>query len=239
MAQYIYGRNAVIQALASSRVLKIFLAQGFSGQDLTERISRENIPIERKDNEWLVKLVGPHHQGIVAEIRPYDFVTLDALLSIAEKSEFPLILLLDEIQDPQNFGAIIRNADAFGATGIIIKKDRQVGLTAAVAKVSAGSIEHVAVHQATNLSLAIRRLKDAGYWVVATSLQEAIDYRDFDYRRKIALIIGSEGKGVSPLLIKNSDVVVKIPMVGKTNSINASAASAVMLAHIHNIRYPR
>jgi len=182
--------------------------------------------------------VGVHHQGIVAVIRPYDFIDLDVLLRQADSQAFGLLLILDSIQDPQNFGAIIRNAEAFGAAGIIIKKDRQVGLTATVAKVSAGSIEHVAIAQVINLSQTIKQLKQAGYWIVSTAIAGAIDYRSFDYKRKIALIVGSEGDGVSPLLLKNSDVIVQIPMVGQINSINASAASAVLLSHIHSQRFP-
>ncbi len=238
MAQYIYGRNAVAQALASNRVLKVFLALGFSGRDLMQKIEERHIVIERQENEWLNRLVGVHHQGIVAVIRPYDFIDLDVLLRQADSQAFGLLLILDSIQDPQNFGAIIRNAEAFGAAGIIIKKDRQVGLTATVAKVSAGSIEHVAIAQVINLSQTIKQLKQAGYWIVSTAIAGAIDYRSFDYKRKIALIVGSEGDGVSPLLLKNSDVIVQIPMVGQINSINASAASAVMLSHIHSQRFP-
>ncbi len=238
MAQYIYGRNAVAQALASNRVLKVFLALGFSGRDLMQKIEERHIVIERQENEWLNRLVGVHHQGIVAVIRPYDFIDLDVLLRQADSQAFGLLLILDSIQDPQNFGAIIRNAEAFGAAGIIIKKDRQVGLTATVAKVSAGSIEHVAIAQVINLSQTIKQLKQAGYWIVSTAIAGAIDYRSFDYKRKIALIVGSEGDGVSPLLLKNSDVIVQIPMVGQINSINASAASAVLLSHIHSQRFP-
>ncbi len=238
MAQYIYGRNAVAQALASNRVLKVFLALGFNGRDLMQKIEERHIVIERQENEWLNRLVGVHHQGIVAVIRPYDFIDLDVLLRQADSQAFGLLLILDSIQDPQNFGAIIRNAEAFGAAGIIIKKDRQVGLTATVAKVSAGSIEHVAIAQVINLSQTIKQLKQAGYWIVSTAIAGAIDYRSFDYKRKIALIVGSEGDGVSPLLLKNSDVIVQIPMVGQINSINASAASAVLLSHIHSQRFP-
>jgi 23S rRNA (guanosine2251-2'-O)-methyltransferase len=238
LTQYIYGRNAILEALENGRVLKVFLTPSFSGTDLVARLTKHGVAIERKENDWISSLVGPRHQGIAALIKAYDFVPLEEILRKAEGADYPLIVILDSIQDPQNFGAIIRNADAFGTQGIVVKKDRQVGLTPVVAKVSAGAIEHVAIAQVTNISQVIRQLKEAGYWVVGSALQGAIDYRSFDYRRKIAIIIGSEGTGIAPLVLKNCDVVVKIPMTGKINSINAAAATAVLLAQIQAQRFP-
>ncbi len=238
LTQYIYGRNAVLESLETGRVLKVFLAPSFSDTELIARLTKQGVTIERKENDWMTALVGPRHQGIVALIKAYDFMPIEALVKEADRAVYPLLVILDSIQDPHNFGAIIRNADAFGAQGVIVKKDRQVGLTSVVAKVSAGAIEHVPVSQVTNLSQLIKQLKDAGYWIVSSALQDAIDYRNFDYRRKIALIIGSEGAGIANLVLRNSDVVVKIPMAGKINSINASAATAVLLAQIQSQRFP-
>ena len=238
VAQYIYGRNAVVQAIEGHRVRKVFLALGFSSREIIDLLNREQLPIEYKENDWLKQQVGPHHQGIIALTKPYDFVTLDEVVTHAEQARFPLIVMLDSIQDPHNFGAIIRNAEAFGAGGIIIRKDRQVGLTAVVAKVSSGAIEHMPITQVANLSQTLKQLQQSGYWVIASALENAIDYREFDYNRKIVIIIGSEGSGVAPLVLKNSDAIVKIPMMGTINSLNASAASAVLLAHIQASRFP-
>ncbi|MFA5235268.1 MAG: 23S rRNA (guanosine(2251)-2'-O)-methyltransferase RlmB [Bacilli bacterium] len=239
LTQYIYGRNAVLESLETGRVLKVFLTPSFSGTDLVARLTKQGVAIERKENDWIAARVGPRHQGIAALIKAYEFTPLEAILKQADQAPYPLLVVLDSIQDPQNFGAIIRNADAFGAHGLVVKKDRQVGLTNVVVKVSSGAIAHVPVAQVTNLSQLIKQLKTAGYWIVSSALQEAIDYRNFDYRRKIALIVGSEGDGIAELVRRNSDVVVKIPMTGKINSINASAATAVLLAEIQSQRFPR
>jgi len=229
----------VLEALVAKRVLEAYVSSGFSDRSLLLELETNHIPIKRKETEWLSSIVKGNHQGIVALIRGYEYTPLETIIEVDGKKEFPLLLLLDSIVDPHNFGAIIRNAEAFGATGIIIRKDRAVGLTPAVAKVASGALEHMLVAQVVNLSQTINKLQQDGYWVVASALEGAIDYREFDYRRKIVVIIGSEQSGISPLVRKNSDVIVKIPMIGHVNSINASAACAVLLAHIHSIRFPR
>ena len=237
--QYIYGRNAVAEALLAKRVLEAYVSSGFSDRQLLLELEKNHVPIQRKETEWLETLTKGNHQGIVALVRGYEYATLEAILAKDGQKEYPLLIMLDSIVDPHNFGAIIRNGEAFGATGIIIRKDRAVGLTPSVAKVASGALEHMMVAQVINLSQTLLKLQQAGYWVVASALEGAIDYRDFDYKRKIVLVIGAEGEGISPLLRKHSDVVVKIPMLGNVNSINASAACAVLLAHIQSIRFPR
>ncbi len=237
--QYIYGRNAVTEALISQRAKKIFLSSNFSDREILPLIDKQHVPIERKENDWLSHLVAGNHQGIIAEVEEYEFMALEQLIAKSDQQTYPLIVMLDSIQDPHNFGAIIRNAEAFGAAGIIIKKDRQVSVTATVAKVASGALEYVPIAEVTNLSQTTKQLQAAGYWVIATALTDAIDYRTFDYNRKLVVIIGSEGFGIAPLLRRNSDVTVTIPMSGKVNSINAAAASAVLLAHIHANRFPQ
>jgi len=236
--QYLYGRNSVLEALRFQRVIKVFLAPNFSDRDIQALLVSQNILTERMENEFLTRLVGPKHQGIVATVKAVDLVSLADLIKDGANNPWPLVVMLDGLEDPLNFGAIIRHAAAFAATGIIIKKDRQVGVTPAVAKVASGALEHVAIAQVTNLSQAIHSLKEKGYWVVSTALEGAIDYREFDYRRPLVLVIGSEGNGVSRLVRDNSDAIVKIAMPGEVNSLNASAAAAIMLAHIHANRFP-
>lgn len=237
--QYIYGRNAVLEALTAKRVLEVFVARTFSDKSILQALDQQAIPIIRKEIEWLSSTVKGNHQGIIARIKEYEYTNLEQLIELDNGKQYPLLLMLDSIVDPHNLGAIIRNGEAFGASGIIIRKDRAVGLTSAVAKVASGALEHMHICQVINLSQAIMSLKDNGYWVVSSALDRAIDYRDFDYKRKIVLIIGAEGSGISPLVQKNSDVIVKIPMLGQVNSINASAAAAVLLAHIQASRFPR
>jgi len=237
--QYIYGRNAVAEALLAKRVLEAYVSSGFSDRQLLLELENNHVPITRKETEWLTTTAKGNHQGIVALVRGYGYASLELMIETDANKDFPLLIVLDSIVDPHNFGAIIRNGEAFGATGVIIRKDRAVGLTSSVVKVASGAIEHMMIAQVVNLSQTLSKLQQQGYWIVASALEGAIDYRDFDYKRKIALVIGSEGTGISPLLRKHSDVVVKIPMIGRVNSINASAACAVLLAHIQSMRFPR
>jgi 23S rRNA (guanosine2251-2'-O)-methyltransferase len=244
--QYIYGRNAVAEALLAKRVLEAYVSSGFSDRQLLLELENNHVPITRKETEWLTTTAKGNHQGIVALVRGYGYASLELMIETDANKDFPLLIVLDSIVDPHNFGAIIRNGEAFGATGVIIRKDRAVGLTSSVVKVASGAIEHMMIAQVAVepeaspvLTQTLSKLQQQGYWIVASALEGAIDYRDFDYKRKIALVIGSEGTGISPLLRKHSDVVVKIPMIGRVNSINASAACAVLLAHIQSMRFPR
>ena len=146
--------------------------------------------------------------------------------------------MLDGLEDPHNLGAILRSVDALGGDGVIIGANRQVRLNSTVAKVSTGAIEYVPCAMVTNLNQAVQKLKDAGYWIVCSDGEARLDYREVDYNMKTCLIVGSEGFGVSKLLLKNSDFVVKIPMVGHVNSLNASVACALFLSQIYNWRNP-
>jgi 23S rRNA (guanosine2251-2'-O)-methyltransferase len=174
------------------------------------------------------------HQGIVALCEEYKYLTLKQLLSKLEGKENPLIVLLDGLEDPHNLGAILRSVDAFGADGVIIGANRQVRLNSTVAKVSTGAIEYVDVCMVTNLNQAVKELKEAGYWVVASDGEAKQDYREIDYNMKTVLIVGSEGFGVSQLLLKYSDFIVKIPMVGHVNSLNASVSAGIMISALVN-----
>lgn len=235
MPKYIYGRNPVIDAIKTKIANKVFLANNSSCREIEELSKKKNINVARISNDELFSLVhNQHHQGAVAEIKSFNYSTIDEVIEYSKKDQYPLILILDGIEDPQNFGSIIRNADAFGVAGIIIKKNRQVDVNPTVYKVSTGAILHVKIAMVSNLSQAIQSLKKVKFWVIASDGSAKQTYQEIDYKMPCALIIGSEGFGISQLVLKNSDYVVKIPMRGHVNSLNASVASGILLANIRS-----
>lgn len=240
MGNYIFGKNTVANALSHNDSIKeIYMVSSFQDERINKLIKQNRVKVIKKSSQEINALVGNvNHQGVVALCDEYKYLTLKQLITKLENKENPLIVLLDGLEDPHNLGAILRSVDAFGADGVIIGANRQVRLNATVAKVSTGAIEYVDVAMVTNLNQAIKELKEAGYWVVASDGEAKQDYREIDYNMKTVLIVGSEGFGVSQLLLKNSDFIVKIPMVGHVNSLNASVACALFLAQIYNSRNP-
>ncbi|MCQ2792632.1 MAG: 23S rRNA (guanosine(2251)-2'-O)-methyltransferase RlmB [Bacilli bacterium] len=237
MASLIYGRNSVIAALTSSRVVKIYVNDTFKDKRILSLSNQKQIPLFRMNAGKLSELVHNHnHQGVVAEVKDYQYYDLSTLIDDGKKINNPIIIMLDGITDPHNLGAILRIADAFNAIGIVIRKTSQVPLNATVDKVSTGAINYVKVATVSNLNVAIKKLKDAGYWIVATDGEGKDNYASLDYRMPIVLIIGSEADGISSLVKSNSDFVVKIPMYGHVNSLNASNALSVILSHITNLK---
>lgn len=233
MPKYIYGRNPVIDAIKSKIATKIFLANNSSCREIEELAKKENINCNIVSYDELFNFVhNSHHQGVVAEIKDFSYSSIEEILLSCKGQEYPLVLLLDGIEDPQNFGAIIRSADAFGVNGIIIKKNRQVEVNPTVYKVSTGAISHVKIAMVSNLSQSIQILKKAGFWVVSSDGSATQSYLDIDYKMACAIVVGSEGFGISDLVLKNSDYIVKIPMQGHVNSLNASVATGVLLANI-------
>ena len=228
----IYGRNPVKEALHSNRVKTIYLANGFSNNEILSLIEERHVFVTYKTTKELDSLCNGVHQGVAAIIRDYEYYSFESILDRASKQEKPLILILDGINDPHNLGAILRCADVFKVTGILIPKHNQVPLNATVAKTSAGAINYVPVALVGNLNQAIQKLKDAGFWVVSTDGSGTTNYQDLKYDFKVALVIGSEGQGVGKLVLANSDYVVKIPQYGHVNSLNASVATGILLAKI-------
>ena len=229
MKNYVYGKNACKNALSRNDTVKnIYLLHAFKDQLIFSLIKQKRFDFQYVSMKELEKLVGRNnHQGIVVEINDYTYYELEDLISELSDKEYPCIAILDGIEDPHNFGAILRSGDAFGIDGYIIASNRQVGLTNTVAHVSTGAIEYAKVCKVTNLNQAINTLKENGYWIVASDGSASMSYRDVDYKMKTGIIIGSEGKGIGPLLLKNSDYVTKIDMVGHVNSLNASVAAAL------------
>lgn len=233
MALTIYGKNAVLSSLSEGKVLHLFLAPQFKDEKVLSIAKQKHIDISTMSIAQLDQLTHHGvHQGIVAEVNDFEYIDLKQLIHIAKKKAMPLLLMLDGINDPHNLGAILRSADAFGVDGIIIKKTNQVAVNATVIKVSTGAANFVSVCQVTNLTQTLQKLKEEGFWVVATDGSAKQNYLDVDYKIPIVLVIGSEGEGISKLVLANSDFTVKIPMVGHVNSLNASVATAVVLAGI-------
>ena len=229
----IFGRNPVREALNSNRVKTIYLNSGFSHNEILSLISRSNLKINYTSTKELDSLSGGGvHQGVVAIIKDYEYWSLDSVLEKAKKQERPVFVILDGIEDTHNLGAILRCADIFDVTAVIISKHNQVPLNATVAKTSAGAINYVPVCLVGNLNQTITRLKEEGFWVVSTDGSAQTEYQQIKYDFKVALVIGSEGQGVSRLILSNSDYIVKIPQYGHVNSLNASVAAGILLAKI-------
>ncbi len=228
----IYGRNPIKEALRSNRVKSIYLATGFTNNEILSMIDEAGVRVNYISNKELDNMCDGVHQGVAAIVKDYEYYSLDAILAKAKKVERPLIVILDGINDPHNLGAILRCADVFNVTGILIPKHNQVPLNATVAKTSAGAINYVPVALVGNLNQVIQRLKDEGFWVVSTDGSATQNYQDVKYDFNVALVIGSEGQGVSKLVVNNSDYVVKIPQYGHVNSLNASVAAGILLAKI-------
>ena len=228
----IFGRNPVYEALAAGNVIRLYVVAGFSFPKITDLAKEKGIPTKSISSREMSQMCQGTHQGVVGEIKGYSYSSLEEIIRKAKSVEKPIILILDGIEDPHNLGAILRSADVFGVSGIIIPKHNSVSLNATVAKTSAGAINYVPVCMVNNLNNAIKELKDNGYWVVSSDGSAQMNYQDLQYDFKTVLIIGSEGKGVSKLVLANSDYVVKIPMYGSVNSLNASVAAGVLLANI-------
>lgn len=235
MSTIIYGRNAVRASIEAKRARKVIALKRLEKEKLISFARENGVDVQFVEPENLTRMTGnPSHQGFAAIVEDYRTVELEEVLS--SKNEYPLLLMLDGIEDPHNLGAIIRTADAFNVDGIIIKRKGNVPLNATVAKVSTGAINYVKVAEVTNLSRTIEELKKKGYWIVATDGEAKMSYKEIDYKCPIVLIVGSEGYGISRLLLEKSDFLCKIPMFGHVNSLNASVATAIFVSNIVSSR---
>lgn len=234
---YIFGRNNVIEAIKSDRCIdKLFVVEGGSGSvgKIISLASEKRIPIIRMNmNKIESKFPGQNHQGVVASVAVREYSSVEDILDIAkQRGELPFIIIADEIVDPHNLGAIIRSAECFGAHGVIISKRRAVGLTASVEKASGGALNYMPVARVTNLPSTIDELKSQNVWVYCCDMDGKNTYYDQNYDGGVALVVGSEGSGVSPLVKKKCDFVVNIPMYGNVPCLNASVAASVVMQEI-------
>ena len=231
----IEGRNAVMEALrAGTPIDKIFLARGETDATLGHIASsarEKGIVVVEADRRKLDGMSRTHaHQGVIALAAVREYAAVDDILNAArEKGEPPLIVVCDELSDPHNLGAVIRTAECAGAHGVIIPKRRSAGLTAVVAKTSAGAVSYVPVARVPNLTALLKELKDEGLWIFGTAADGDTSLYDADLKGPAAIVIGSEGDGMGRLVSQQCDFRVSIPMKGKLNSLNASAAAAILL----------
>lgn len=222
----VFGKNVAEEVINSNnKIKKAILTKNFNDQYILDYLSKNNIRIEYLDKNIMDKKYKGNHQGIVLDIEDYKYYALED----AYKSSF--VVILDHLEDPHNFGAIIRTCEAAGVDFIIIPKNRSVEINSTVMKVSAGALNNMKIIETNSLSSAIDKLKDNGFWVYATDM-DGENYTDIEYDKKTALIIGAEGNGVSKLVLEKSDFVISIPMTGKINSLNASVAAAVVIYEV-------
>ena len=236
--ELIEGRNAVIEALRAGRSIdKIYLAKGDVDKTLGHIASRareKNIVVVECDRRKLDFMSRTHaHQGVIALCAVREVCSIDDIFAVAEeRGEPPFVIVCDEISDPHNLGAIIRSAECAGAHGVIIPKRRSAGLTAIVDKASAGAAEHMAVARVANLPAAIQELKKRGLWIYGTAADGQSELWKTDFSGAVALVIGSEGDGMGRLVRECCDFIVSLPMRGRINSLNASAAAAIVMYEV-------
>ena len=231
----IEGRNALTEALRSGRTIdKVFIAAGETDRGL-QRLAADAkeagavvVPVDRRKLDAMSQ--SHSHQGVIALVAAREYYSVEDILEeAASRGEAPLIIICDELSDPHNLGAILRTAECAGAHGVIIPKRRSVGLTAVVAKASAGAVEYMKVARVTNITATIEELKKQGVWIFGTAAEGSIPMYQADLKGPAAIVIGSEGDGMSRLVRQSCDVTVHIPMKGKISSLNASNAASILL----------
>lgn len=222
---YIYGKNVALEYLnGNKKIKKAFVQNNFNDYEIINKLNRKNINVQTLSKIDCDKKVSGLHQGIILDVEDYKYANLDDLIS----NEDSLLVMLDHIEDPHNFGAIIRTCEAAGADGIIIPNDRSVEVNATVIKTSVGTTENMPIARVTNLNNTIKLLKDKGYWIYGTDM-DGTDYTKLDYKGKTCIICGNEGSGMSKLVKENCDFIASIPMKGEVNSLNASVATAIIV----------
>ncbi len=232
------GRNSVLELLESGRdINKIYIAKGEKHGSINKIIAvakqRRIILTEMEKTKLNQMAQTQNHQGVIAIVPPFNYCEVEDILQVAkEKDGIPFILILDGIEDPHNLGSIIRTAETAGVHGIIIPKRRAASVNSTVNKVSAGAVEHMRIARVNNLNETIRFLKEEGIWICGTDMHTDITYTKQDYKMPLALVIGSEGFGMSRLVKENCDFLVKIPMKGKITSLNASVSAGIMMYEV-------
>ena len=234
----IFGRKPVLEAIKSGQeieqILIPFGAKGNFYNELKTEAKKNKIKITELPTHKFQQLEkGNNTQGVIANIPEFNFSSVEEIISVSKQKQYPLILLLDSIQDPQNLGAILRSAECFGVDGVLITTHQSSPITETVEKTSAGAINHLKIAKVTNLVQEIKFLKDNGFWIVGSTLTEnSQDYTSVDYKIPTALVMGNEEKGIRDLVAKNCDFLVHIQMKGKIQSLNVSVAAGILLAEI-------
>ena len=232
-------RNAVAESIHCKRALHVYADEKHAKDKLIDEAKSFGIPVTILPGEKINQLAkNQPHQGILCTCKKIETISLRNLIDEADQSDHPLILILDGIEDPHNLGAILRSCDAFRVDGVVIKTHGNAPLNSTVANISTGAIHYVKVSEVPNLNQAIGVLKENGYWIVSSEGTAKMNYQQVDYDRKLAIVVGSEGFGISRLVLKNSDYIVKIPMQGHVNSLNASVAAGLMLGYARAVQWP-
>ena len=229
------GRNSVLELLETGRdINKILVAKGEKHGSINKIIAmakeRKILMVEVEKNKLNQMAQTPNHQGVIAIVPPFNYCEVEDILELAkQRNEMPFILILDGIEDPHNLGSIIRTAETAGVHGIIIPKRRAASVNSTVSKVSAGAVEHMKIARVNNINETIRFLKEQGVWICGTDMDTETTYTKQDYKMPLAIVIGSEGFGMSRLVKENCDFLVKIPMKGKITSLNASVSAGIIM----------
>ena len=230
----IYGRNPVLELLRSGgrRADEIAVLAGARGSlaEVVALARRAGVKVSFRTREQLTAIAGTdRHQGVVARVASAEYADLSGLLEIPKRrGEAPFFLALDQVQDPRNFGALLRTAEAFGAHGVIVPKHHQVGLTEAAARAAMGAVEYIAVARETNLVSALETLKKSGVWIYGSAVGEGSPAWTVDLTGPLCLVLGSEGEGLRPLVARTCDILLTIPMAGQVGSLNVGAAGAAL-----------
>jgi 23S rRNA (guanosine2251-2'-O)-methyltransferase len=223
---FVYGIRPVVEALKSKRRKVREVLDSVGDNEIASEAAARRVPLKRVSRDQIEELArGGTHQGVVARVGPYPYSGLEEILTAPD----PLVVVLDGVTDPRNLGAVLRAADGAGASGVVIPKDRAVGVTPAAVKASAGASEHVRVARETNIRRALEKMKEAGVWAYAAEGGAAQAYTSLDLSGPVAFVLGSEGRGVRRLVREACDGVVSIPMHGAVSSLNVSVAAAVLL----------
>ena len=222
----VFGKNVFKEVISNDvKIKKIYLSNNFNDEEIINCIKSNNIDVIYLDKNAMDKKYKGNHQGIVLDIEDYKYHNIE------EAYDSNFIVMLDHLEDPHNFGAIIRTCEAAGVDFIIIPKDRSVQINSTVMKVSAGALNNMKIIEVNNLGSAIDKLKDNGFWIYAADM-DGENYSDIKYDSKTVLIIGNEGSGISKLISKKSDFIISIPMIGKINSLNASVAAGIAIYEV-------
>ena len=233
----VFGKNTVRESVRSGEAVEVYISSKYQNDSIVKEAESAGISVEFVSwNELDALSKSTSHQGYVAICHEVKEYTLNEIIEQCKNKENPLLLMLDGIEDPHNVGAILRSVDAFGVDGVILKNRGEAKVNSTVAKVSTGAIHYVRICTVPNLTNAIQTLKKNGFWVVSSDGSGEMTYDQVDYSGPIVIVVGSEGFGISNLVLRNSDFIVRIPMVGHVNSLNASVATGILLAGVNLLR---
>ena len=228
---YVYGKNVAKELINNKRnIISVYLSKNMMGSEIEKDLKNINTKITYLDKYEMDKMESGNHQGIILQIPDFKYLNINDMIN--NMPENPFIVILDHLEDPHNFGAIIRTCEASGVDYILIPKNRSVRVNSTVMKTSVGALDNVKIVEVTNINATIKTLKKLGIWIVGTDMENSISYNKIDYTVPVALIIGSEGFGISNLVSKNCDFIASIPMYGKINSLNASVAAGIMIYEV-------